>query len=113
MYREGTLLVWSRSTHASLACEQQERMVADEWHDPVAAYLAGRQGEAIRAADVLFSVFGILEKDIDTRMQWRIGSIMRQEGWERKIIRENDAVSRRWVRMADGAETNESPDDLM
>lgn len=80
---------------------QEARLPDDPWHDPIAAWLAGRGAGGVRMADVLHMALGLPRDRQDRATQQRAGVVLRAMGWARHKVRSGGATH--WVWQPGGA----------
>ena len=74
--------------------EQDQRRATDTWEEPILDYLKHRN--RVKMADILEDVFGIESAKQDMPQQWRVGKILRANGWNKRVVRVGDKAERVW-----------------
>jgi predicted P-loop ATPase len=74
---------------------QEDRQQEDVWEDKIRTYLSGMYETT--TGDVLtLALFVPLEKQ-EKRQQMRVAAILKKMRWERKVVRNGDTTSKKWV----------------
>ncbi len=75
---------------------QSGRLIEDTWDTKIASWVKSKTETTI--PDILTDCLEILPRDQNKGSQIRVGAILRVLGWERKLVKREGMVTRRWFR---------------
>ena len=82
----------------------KEHMVHDEWEPIIEEWLsveddgAVRGDRPLRLAEVITGAVGVFVANIDRKTEIRAGKVMRKLGYEKRVVREDGVLAKKWVK---------------